>query len=255
MTTTASYRGTTSPKAVGSGGRSSGGRAPMPRGPHARVFPGMVLLALLLVLGVLAGAGWLVGFSPVLAVDRVEVRGAHRLAASSVRQAAAVPLGVPLARQDLAAIAGRVGSLPQVESAEVSRRWPNTIRVAVVERRPVLGVRQPEGFVLVDTRGVAFESRRSLPSGVLQADVDPSNVAVLREVGTIAAAMPTALRGRVERLRATSTSSVRVVLGDGVQVNWGTAADSALKADIVLALLKRKPSTIDVSSPHNPAIR
>jgi cell division protein FtsQ len=213
------------------------------------------MLALLLVLAVLAGAGWLVGFSPILAVDRVEVRGAHRLTASSVRQAAAVPLGVPLARQDLAAIAGRVGSLPQIESAQVSRKWPNTIRVVVVERQPVLAVRQPEGFVLIDIRGVAFEARPTMPSGVLPADVDPSNVAVLREAGTIAAAMPAALRGRVERLRATSRSSVTVVLRSGVQVNWGTAADSALKADIVLALLKRKPSAIDVSSPHNPAIR
>jgi cell division protein FtsQ len=162
---------------------------------------------------------------------------------------------VPLPRQDLAAIAGRVTSLPQIESAEVSRRWPNTIRVHVVERRPMLGVPQPEGFVLIDTRGVAFELQPSLPSGVLEADVDPSNVAVLRELGAIAAAMPAALRGRVERLHGTSQSSVTVALNDGVEVNWGTGADSALKADIVLALLKRKPSAIDVSSPHNPAIR
>jgi cell division protein FtsQ len=255
MTTTASYRGTASPNAAGSGDLTSPARTATPRGPRARVLRGRVMLALLLVLAVLAGAGWLVGFSPILAVDRVEVRGAHRLTASSLRQAAAVPLGVPLARQDLAAIAGRVGSLPQIESAQVSRKWPNTIRIVVVERQPVLAVRQPEGFVLIDTRGVAFEARPTLPSGVLPADVDPSNVAVLREAGTIAAAMPAALRGRVERLRATSRSSVTVVLRSGVQVNWGTAADSALKADIVLAVLKRKPSTIDVSSPHNPAIR
>jgi cell division protein FtsQ len=210
---------------------------------------------LVLVLAAMAGAGWLVGFSPVLAVERVEIRGAHSLAASALRQTAAVPLGVPLPRQDLAAIAGRVSALPQIESAKVSRRWPHTIRVAVVERRPMLGVRQPEGFILIDTRGVAFESRPTLPSGVLQADADPTDVEVLREVGAIAAAMPAALRNRVERMQATSRSSVTVVLNNGVQVNWGTGADSALKADIVLALLKRKPATIDVSSPHNPAIR
>jgi cell division protein FtsQ len=255
MTTTAGYRSTASRTTVGSGGLGSSGRPSMPRGPQARGLRGKVVLALVLVLAVLAGAGWLVGFSPVLAAERVEVRGAHRLAASSVRQAAAVPLGVPLPRQDLAAIAGRVTSLPQIESAEVSRRWPNTIRVDVVERRPMLGVPQPEGFVLIDTRGVAFELQPSLPSGVLEADVDPSNVAVLRELGAIAAAMPAALRGRVERLHGTSQSSVTVALNDGVEVNWGTGADSALKADIVLALLKRKPSAIDVSSPHNPAIR
>jgi cell division protein FtsQ len=213
------------------------------------------MLALVHVLAVFAGAGWLVGFSPVLAVERVDVMGTHRIAASSIRKAAAVPLGLPLPRQELAAIAGRVSSLSQIESVEVSRRWPDTVRVSVVERRPVLGVRQPEGFVLIDTRGVAFDSQPTLPSGVLQADVDSSNVGVLREVGAIATAMPAPLRGRVERLRATSRSSVTVVLNDGVQVNWGTSADSALKADIVLALLKRKPSTIDVSSPHNPAIR
>ena len=119
----------------------------------------------------------------------------------------------------------------------------------------MLGVRQPEGFVLIDSNGVAFEIQPSLPNGVLQADVDPSNVAVLVEVGSIAAAMPAALRGRVERLQATSRSSIMVVLSNGVRVNWGTDANSALKADIVLALLKRKPSTIDVSSPHNPSIR
>ena len=257
MTTTTSDRSTTPRNKGASRGRPSRGSAPTPRGPRAGGFlgPAGPAVALILALGVLAGAGWLVGFSPVLAVERVEVTGARRLAASSVRGAAAVPLGVPLARQDLTVIAGRVSSLPQIESADVSRRWPNTIRIAVVERRPVLGVRQPEGFVLIDSHGVAFEWHPSLPTGVLPADVDPTNVAVLVEVGTIVAAMPAALRGRVERLMATSRSSVTVVLSDGVRVNWGTGADSALKADIVLALLKRKPSTIDVSSPHNPAIR
>jgi cell division protein FtsQ len=257
MTTTTSDRSTTPPNKGASRGRTTGGSAPSPRGPRTRGLrrPAGLAGALVLVLAVLAGAGWLVGFSPVLAVERVEVTGARRLAASYLREAAAVPLGVPLARQDLTLIARRVSSLPQIESTEVSRRWPNTIRIAVEERRPVLGVRQPEAFVLIDSHGVAFESQPSLPSGVLLADVDPSNVAVLVEVGAIATAMPAALRGRVERLMATSRSAVTVVLSDGVRVNWGTAADSALKADIVLALLKREPSTIDVSSPHNPAIR
>ncbi len=106
-----------------------------------------------------------------------------------------------------------------------------------------------QGFAPIHSNGVASQIQPSLPNGALQADVDPSNVAVLVEVGSIAAAMPAALRGRVERLQATSRSSIMVVLRNGVRVNWGTDANSALKADIVLALLKRKPSTIDVSSP------
>ena len=46
------------------------------------------------------------------------------------------------------------------------------------------------------------------------------------------------------------------MLKSGIKVNWGSAADSPLKAQIVEALLKREPAaTIDVSSPHTPAAR
>jgi cell division protein FtsQ len=39
-------------------------------------------------------------------------------------------------------------------------------------------------------------------------------------------------------------------------VAWGDSGDSELKAQVMAALIKRKPkSSIDVSSPHNPAVR
>lgn len=208
-----------------------------------------------MVLSLLVGAGWLVGFSTVLAAGQVEVTGVDRVEVSSIREAAAVPLGLPLARQDLGAIASRVSSLPRIESAEVSREWPRTIRIAVVERRPLLGVRQPEGFLLVDAQGVAFETSPTLPTGILRADINPDRVQLLVEAGGIAAAMPPDLKRRVDRLHATSRNHIIVLLTDRTEVNWGTNADSVLKSQLVLALLKRKPSMIDVSSPHTPAVR
>ena len=222
------------------------------RSPRRR---GTVLWAGVMVLSLLVGAGWLVGFSQVFAAGQVEVTGLDRVKASSIREAAGVPLGLPLARQDLAAIASRVSSLPRIESAEVSRQWPRTIRIAVVERRPLLGVRQPEGFALVDAQGVAFETSPTLPTGILQADIDPDRVQLLVEAGSIAASMPPNLKKRVVRLHATSQNHITVLLADRTEVNWGTDADSVLKSQLVLALLKRKPSMIDVSSPHTPAVR
>jgi cell division protein FtsQ len=238
----------------------SGSAAPGPRNVFHRRSPrrGGTLLcsvAAVMVLSLLVGAGWLVGFSQVLAAGQVEVTGLDHVEASSIREAAAVPLGLPLARQDLRAIASRVSSLPRIESAEVSRQWPRTIRIAVVERRPLLGVRQPEGFALVDAQGVAFETSPTLPTGLLQADIDPDRVQLLVEAGAIAAAMPPDLKKRVVRLHATSPNNVIVLLADRTEVNWGTDADSVLKSQLVLALLKRKPSMIDVSSPHTPAVR
>jgi cell division protein FtsQ len=249
--TATSYRTPAGSSSVGPGHRQ-GSRRRSPRRRGTRLWGSV---AGVMVLSLLAGAGWLVGFSQVLSAGRIEVTGLDRVEASSIREAAAVPLGLPLARQDLGAIASRVSSLPRIESAEVSRQWPRTIRIAVVERRPLLGVRQPEGFLLVDAQGVAFETSPSLPTGVLQADINPDRVQLLVEAGTIAAAMPPDLKRRVVRMHATSRNHVIVLLTDRTEVNWGTDADSVLKSQLVLALLKRKPSMIDVSSPHTPAVR
>jgi cell division protein FtsQ len=250
--TATSHRTTAGSSSVGPGHRKGSRRRRSPRRRGTWLWGSV---AGVMVLSLLAGAGWLVGFSQVLAARRIEVTGLDRVEASSIREAAAVPLGLPLARQDLGAIASRVSSLPRIESAEVSRQWPRTIRIAVVERRPLLGVRQPEGFLLVDAQGVAFETSPSLPTGVLQADINPDRVQLLVEAGTIAAAMPPDLKRRVVRMHATSRNHVMVLLTDRTEVNWGTDVDSVLKSQLVLALLKRKPSMIDVSSPHTPAVR
>jgi cell division protein FtsQ len=230
----------------------TGGSAPLPA--RRRRWPQRVVV-LVLLLALLAAAGWLVGFSSVLAVTQVRVTNVHRISPDRVREVAAVPLGLPLARQDLAAIGQRVSAIPQVSSATVSREWPNSIKIAIVERKPLLGVLQPDGYALVDRDGVVFETQPSLPKGVLLTDVDPGDVALLAEVGTIAVAMPAKLKKKVARISATSANAVNVILINGVRVNWGSAADSALKAELVATLLKRHPSMIDVSSPHNPAVR
>jgi cell division protein FtsQ len=57
-------------------------------------------------------------------------------------------------------------------------------------------------------------------------------------------------------MTAGNRDSITLVLESGKTVTWGSSADSELKAQVVMALLNKKPkSSIDVSSPHNPAVR
>ena len=57
-------------------------------------------------------------------------------------------------------------------------------------------------------------------------------------------------------ITASSPDSIALILGSGRTSPGEAHADSELKAKVVTALLKRKPkSSIDVSSPHNPAVR
>ena len=199
--------------------------------------------------------GWLVTASPVLAAREVTVTGQRELTADRVREAAAVPLGVPLARQDLDAIARRAAGLPQVATASVERRWPRTVAVSIVEREPVLAVRQPDGFLLIDGRGVAYETRTQVPPGVLRTAADPSATALLSDLGVVATALPPELKGRVKRLHATAADDITLDLESGTTVRWGDVRESELKAQIVGALLTKRISTIDVSAPHAPSTR
>jgi cell division protein FtsQ len=216
----------------------------------------VAFVAIMLVLALLGASLWTMYFSTVLVTKRVKVVGSSDLTAAQVSLAAQVPLGVPLASQDLDAIAQRTTSLATIEAATAIRQWPSTITVTVTERRPILGVRQPEGYVLVDRLGVAYQTQQVLPSKVVLAVVNPGDKPLLTEMATVAAALPSKLRGRVDRMTASNGDAIALVLESGHTVNWGSSSDSELKAQIVTALLKREPkSSIDVSSPHNPAVR
>jgi cell division protein FtsQ len=216
----------------------------------------LAFTSIALVLALLAASVWSVYFSTALVTKRVSVSGTHDLTPMQVSYAAQVRIGVPLARQDLDAIAERTATLPPVESASVTRDWPSAIRITVVERRPVLAVRQPDGYVVVDKSGVAFQTKLVMPPEVLLTEVNPGDAPLLSEVAVVAIALPKKLRGMVDRITAGNRDSITLVLESGRTVTWGSSSDSELKAQVVTALLKRKPkSSIDVSSPHNPAVQ
>ncbi|MFP5283045.1 MAG: cell division protein FtsQ/DivIB [Actinomycetes bacterium] len=209
---------------------------------------GLGLLVLLL-----AAATWAVGFSSLLTTRQVQVHGVDALTEGEVGRAAKVALGRPLARQDLDRIARDVAELRPVRSVRVERTWPRTLTIRVTERTPVIAIQRPDGVLLLDAEGVGYLTVPSAPKGVVRADVDPTQQALVADVAEVAGALPKKLRADVSAIEARSPSAIVVVLDSGVRVRWGTAADSELKATITRALLKRTPRTIDVSAPHHPA--
>lgn len=212
--------------------------------------------AVALIVALVLGAGvWLLSFSSVLAADQIEVTGVDTLSVKDVEAAATVPIGVPLARQDVEGIAERVAALRPVESVEVTRDWPHTVRISVVERAPVLAVKDATGFALIDRFGVSYLSVAKVPSGVALAQVAEGDGRLLRQVGDVVAALPTSLREDVATVTAKTADSITLELENGDRVIWGSADQSDLKGQVITALLKRKASVYDVSSPQNPATR
>lgn len=196
-------------------------------------------------------AGWLLLASPWLVVDRVVVTGESRLTAQQVLDAAHVRLGTSLARVDTGAVAARVRALGPVASVSVSRGWPSTLRVVVVEREPLVAVGSGRSWALFDGTGTRLGKAAAVPPGLVQLDVarpGPTD-GPTRAALQVLQGLPKPLRGLVVVVRASSVEQVGLVLRDGRRVVWGGTSDGAAKAAALKVLLRLPGRVYDVSSP------
>lgn len=212
---------------------------------------------------VVAGAvAWIVLFSSVLAVQKVAVDGETTLKESQVRSAARVRTGQPLARVDITAIEARVASMERIESVSVSRSWLHTVRITLVERKPVAWVSVGGVVRGLDRYGIDFRSYAKAPKGLLEAKVTAIDSrqrqqtleAVAAVVQSIESADP-ALRRGMQAISAATKDSIQLDLTMGRTVVWGSRSDSAHKLTVLRALLRIDATRYDVSAPDQPTTR
>jgi cell division protein FtsQ len=217
------------------------------------------VVAAVLLVALLVGSVWLVFFSSVLAVNGIRVEGTRVLAADAVRRAAEVPAGTPLATVDLDSVAARVERLPAVASVDVSRAWPDQVRVDVTERKVVAVVApsEPGGrFRGTDAEGVFFRSYARRPPGlpVIRME-EQTGAAAVAEAAAVSGSLPPAIARRVAEVRLRTVDTISLSLRDGRTVRWGSVDGSDDKARVLAVLLGQKASFIDVSVPGRPVIR
>lgn len=213
-----------------------------------------------LAVGLLALAGlaaWIAYGTAVFGVREVRVTGTQILSSAQVRQAAAVPVGAPLARVDLSAVENRVAALAPVERVVVSRHWPDRVVVQVIERTAVMAVPQDKKFLLVDAAGVAFQTVPERPADLPLAKVlapAPDDLATRAALQVLADLTPE-LREQLVEMAVDGPARIRVRLRGDRVVIWGDATESDAKARVATALLSRKGDTIDVSAPDVVTVR
>ena len=170
--------------------RRSAGHARRPRGPRrasAGLSPVRAAAAFVALLAGLAIYG--VGASPIFAYQHLELDGGDRLLAD--RSAVETALGLQAGASNLflvrtAAIATALRELPTVRDAEVTVELPDTLRVRLIERTPILAwVVDGERF-LVDRDGLLFAAVPADSSGsspTLPAVTDERSTAAALAVG------------------------------------------------------------------------
>jgi cell division protein FtsQ len=200
---------------------------------------------------------WGVYGSSLLSVAEIRVVGARILSPDQVRVAARVPSGIPLARVDIGDVEHRVAELAPVAKVEVSRSWPHTLVVRIVERKPLAVVGQETAFGLLDSSGVLFQVVGDRPGGLPllklsnPGPADPTTQAALR----VLASLSPELRGQLGTLVAESVTRIRLELVKGRSVVWGDSEANERKSQTATLLLQRKGAVIDVSAPDFPVMR
>lgn len=210
-----------------------------------------------LVIALLLGGIWAVYFSTWLQVKGTSAHGTMKMtSAKEVVEFAAAPIGEPLATADLEAVQVRVlNGLPMVRSVNVSREWPDKIRVDVTERTPVAVVSIGGRLRALDETGTVFWSYKKAPAGLPMVNtVTGTNSDALREAAAVASALPADLAKKVDYVEVTTVDSISLELRNDKRVVWGSSAQSDTKADVLVALMKAEPDVAryDVTVPGQP---
>ncbi|QBI53894.1 cell division protein FtsQ/DivIB [Streptomonospora litoralis] len=240
---------TTEETAAGSGGPAERSRA------RRRSDPWKVAFVVLLIVAVLTVVTWVLLGSRLLVVRDVEVTGTDRLDAERVAAAVDVATGTPLARVDTAAAEVRAQRLRLAESVRVSRGWPATLRVEVVERTPVLAMRAGDGFRLIDGDGVRIADTDKRPANypLISVSGDPEGSPAVAAAARIVEGVPAAVGRRIDTIDAGKRSAIGLTLQSGADVDWGTAERTERKSRILTILINEHPPGperhYDVSAP------
>lgn len=249
-------------------GKAGTGQGPsnvldLPRDPGVRtrrrwIIGGSVVAGLVVVLVLV------LSFSPILAIKAVSVSGNVLVSEAKVQQALEPLHGVPLSRVGTGRVMELLAGQPAVKDAIVQAEAPNTLQVQIVEFVPVAvlleGKRRslvgPEGQVLAT---LGAKDKPKLPT--IRSSKVTKDPKVFSMLTRVLSELPDRLLANVDHATATSKDFVELKLNDGQLVIWGNAQDSALKTQVLEALLgapkdKKSPIKVyDISSPRHPVAR
>jgi cell division septal protein FtsQ len=208
-------------------------------------------------------ATYLFGWSQIFVVKEVSITGAPTAESTqAVTNSIAIAPGVKMARVETRSIARRLDSFTWIESVDISRNWLNQkVSIEITPRKPIALFNPATApGTSIDAQGKVFTlpggARNSLPK--VEANSSKSGIAAI----ALFTELPEEFRSDISlmsvRRSGAFSLSYRYKLRP-IGISWGDGEDTALKVQVVQALLalpeNSKIKSIDVSAPHAPIVR
>lgn len=205
---------------------------------------------------VLAAVVW---FSPLLALDKVSVKGSqlvdHEQVSETVLHAHG---GTPLPRVRPGSVEEKVlKEFPRAKEASVHYSGPRSLSIEITDRRPVLAIKGADGFELFDDEAVNLGTVDDAPKGVTVLEESggaPDQETVSAVIRFMADLRPK-LRSDLASIQAKDDKNLVGVIESGentAKVVFGDSTSANLKMRTALQLAADSRTEIDVSVPSVP---
>ena len=208
-------------------------------------------LVVALTLIVFALAAYALGWSNLLTVSSVEIKGTGTYLSTTIKP------GEKLARIEPRAVAKEYEKLDWVQRAEVSRNWINgKITITITERLPIAIFNDRA----IDKDGVSFAITNQSTKGLPRIQAPSIDSAIT--AAAFFSALPQEIASSVQLVKVGNGEMYTLQMqatGHVIEVVWGSSQDNALKATVYKALIARvensKIHQLDLSAPHAPIVK
>ena len=204
-----------------------------------------------LVIALLAGATYVLGYSTLFTVSSVEVIGSTRPLNTGIVK------GQKLARVEPRAIATQLEKLDWVKSAEVSRNWINGKVVVELTSRTPIAIFENQ---VIDSTAASFVPQGVRPEGLIE--IQAGGLEAAKKGVKFLTQLPEELKSTVTVVKVRSSGALVLLTqndGRNIQIRWGSNSENELKLKVYRALIALPENAdikgVDVSAPHAPIVR
>ena len=198
-------------------------------------------------------------FTPLFAIRQIVVVGTERLNAERLEGTLERLVDRPLTMVSNEEVADLLAGFELIETFALQAEPPNTLKVKVRERQPLLIINQSGQRQMFDAAGVRIAvagTGDQLPVFEFQGNTlqDPRFAHAVE----LLLSLPTATYSSIAGISVSDQLTSQLVLKESeIRVFWGSNSDPLLKAEVLDSLLKTsgdKVRRIDVSSPNAPVV-
>lgn len=231
------------------------------------------LFILILAITLISGSSYLLGWSSVFTVSKINLEGTssraeifRKLSSDSIE----LDVGSKLARIETRAIKRSIGMLDWIDEVNASRDWfDKSINVSVREKKAVAkAITTKNGLINFDATGDIFKpisaSQKSIQERLPLVITEGNDSAQLASVASLLAQMPTQMADLILNLKSISVANSGYIQMETkinelpLRINWGLVSDIEQKIEVLNALLKlpenKRIKRVDVSQPELPIV-